>query len=601
MVTLIMPVNTKVITGGQRVELRGTLPGEHAARGESLSIPAVAYDGRYRRDIVLTKKIGAGGEGSVFETDVGDASHYVAKIYLRDKLTDTKCAKLELMIARGIECEGVCFPVALIKNEKDETVGFLMPRAKGYELGKSVFLPKLLHARFPQWTRKDTIQLCLTILYKIKYLNDRDIILGDINGQNILVASPTEVYFVDCDSYQIGGYPCPAGTVHFTPPEAQGRNYATFLRTQAMENFAIATLLFMIMLPGKAPYSAVGGTDPARSIKQGNFPYESDDCSKVPPGKWGYIWSHMSYNTRQAFVMTFRKDGEYFEPEKRMSADGWIEVFEKYWHGIDYMLENDPMAMDIFPTRLKMRECKKCGKRYIPRPDRHVSLCDDCYTGVQARRREEERRKLAQQQKEQRLAHEKWLGEVWQSYSCKNPGCHNVITLYNRDRNRAHLPEYCWTCQQQLELQHNRWLREVWKSYPCKNPKCHNVITLHNWDRGRKRIPEYCQECWQKMPCRKCGYVAAKWMHDERGGLCRKCYEKEQREKRLERQRAANLSSAEGLNGPAALNPEKSRINNDGSNHSGRLETVLEYLRVGILLLVLVIMIVFSWVTIFEG
>ena len=533
--------NNKVITGGKQIMLHGSLPGEHAAKGESLSISVVADDGKHRKSIVLTKKIGAGGEGAVFETNVGRASDYVAKIYLREKLTDIKCAKLELMIAKGVECKGVCFPVALIKNEEDETVGFLMPRAKGYELGKSVFLPKLLQVRFPKWTRKDTIQLCLTVLHKIKYLNDRGILLGDINGQNILVVSPTEVYFVDCDSYQIGGYPCPAGTAHFTPPEAQGRSYETFLRTQAMENFAIATLLFMIMLPGKSPYSAVGGADPAENIRQGSFPYESDDNSKVPPGKWGFIWSHMSFNTRKAFVGTFRKGGDYFEPEKRMNADGWIEVFEKYWYGTDHMLENDPMAMDLFPTRLKMRECKKCGKRYIPKPDRHVSLCDDCYGYSTAGRRE---------------FHEKWLGEVWKSYPCKKPQCHNSVTLYNRDQSRylnKRLPEYCQTCcqdnreEERRELARKKWLREVWKSYPCKNPKCNNTITLYNRDQIRyqsRPLPEYCQACWQDMPCRKCGYVAAKWMHDERDGLCRRCYEEEQREQRLKQQRAAPQPSA---------------------------------------------------------
>lgn len=530
-----MSKNTEVITGGKRIELQGSLPGEHVAKGESISIPVIAYDGSHRKEIVLTKKIGEGGEGSVFETNVGQNSAYVAKIYRRDKLTDIKCEKLELMIAKGIERQGICFPVALIRNEKEESVGFLMPRAKGYELGKSVFLPKLLQIRFPGWTRKETIQLCLTILYKIKYLNDRGIILGDINGQNILVASPTEVYFVDCDSYQIGNYPCPAGTAHFTPPEAQGRSYETFLRTQAMENFAIATLLFMIMLPGKSPYSAVGGADPAENIRQGSFPYESDDNSKVPPGKWGFIWSHMSYNTRQAFVGTFRKGGDHFEPEKRMNADGWIEVFEKYWYGTDHMLENDPMAMDLFPTRLKMRECKKCGKRYIPKPDRHASLCDDCYRGSSAwrrdeeRHREEERRELARRQQEQRLIREKWLGEVWKSYPCKNPKCHNTITLYNRDQSRYQ----------------------------------------------NRRLPEYCQACWQDRSCKKCGYVAAKWMHDERGGLCRRCYEEEQREERLKRQRAATQPSAPKVETSSASAPTKSQSKNDNGCLSGCFEGIV--------------------------
>ena len=41
------------------------------------------------------------------------------------------------------------------------------------------------------------------------YLHERNIIMGDINALNILVVSPTEVYFVDTDSYQIEEFPCP--------------------------------------------------------------------------------------------------------------------------------------------------------------------------------------------------------------------------------------------------------------------------------------------------------------------------------------------------------------------------------------------------------
>ena len=472
------PLSTQsVITGGTTVKLVGSLPGEHAAKGEAVSIPVTADDGTHRKDILLTKKIGAGGEGSVFETNLGNGSAFVAKIYAQDKLTDTKCNKLQLMLSKSIQLKGVCFPVALINNEANETVGFLMPRAKGYELGKSVFMPKVLQQKFPTWTRRETIQLCLTILEKIAYLNERGIILGDINGQNILVESPDEVYFVDCDSYQIGSYPCPAGTDHFTAPEAQGRDYSTFLRTQAMENFAIATLLFMIMLPGKSPYSAVGGASPSENIRNGVFAYESSDNGRVPPGKWGYIWSHMSFKTREAFVETFRKGGSHFNPDDRLSAREWIDVFEAYQHGLSHMLKRDPMAADLFPTRMKMRECKKCGKLYVPDPNRHVSLCDDCYAKTQMGKREE--------QAKRREAHQKWLGQVWKQYPCKNPKCSNTITLYNKDQ--------------------NRYLS--------------------------RRLPEYCSDCWKDTPCKKCGYVAAKWMHDERGGLCRRCYEEEQRAK----------------------------------------------------------------------
>lgn len=548
------------IPKGKPVELRGQLPGEGAAKGEPLTIPVTADDGKHRREIQLKKKIGEGGEGVVFETNLGSASDYVAKIYLRDKLTDVKCEKLKLMLTKSIKAAGICFPVALIKNDCDETVGFLMPRAKGIELSKSIFQPKLLQIKFPSWTRRETIQLCLTILEKIKYLNDAGIILGDINGQNILVVSPKEVYFVDCDSYQVGNYPCPAGTDNFTPPEAQGKGYGTFLRKQSMENFAIATLLFMIMLPGKAPYSAVGGADPAENIRNGAFAYESADSSKIPPGKWGFIWSHMSFKVRQAFAETFRKNGEHFYPHSRLSAEEWIQLFKAYQHAIESMLKRDPMAIAIFPTRPKMKECRKCGKMYVPNPNRYRPICPECEA------KEHGHARPSSTYGNQR--------ETFINVACATPGCPNTVLVSSRNTK----PAYCKACkqkardeaaawkQQEAEKErarnaaHQRWLNEVWVRYPCKNPKCNNIITLYNRDQANPRYrkkPEYCDECWQDARCTRCGYVAAKWMHDERGGLCRRCYERDKQAAKMRRRAIASLQRRATASKPAAASQAK--------------------------------------------
>lgn len=493
------------------LSLLGSLPGEGASKGEHVNIKVIADDGTHEKEITLTRKISEGGEGAVFETDAGRRSEFVAKIYHRNKLVASKFDKIRLMLAQEISIDGVCFPVAIIRNEENERVGFLMPRARGFELGKSVFMPKLLQQKFPTWTKRETIQLCITILRKIKYLNENGIILGDINGQNILVSSPVEVYFVDCDSYQIGSYPCPAGTENFTAPEAQGKTYTTFLRTQEMENFAIATLLFMIMLPGKAPYAAVGGAGPAENIRNGSFAYESKSNSRVPPGKWGFIWSHMSFRIREAFAETFRKNGKHFDPNSRLDAGEWLELFEAYQRGLPHMQAWDPMAIDLFPKRCKLRKCNICGNKYAPDPIRYLPFCPTC----EAKRQEAE--DLRHRQREQ-------------------------------------------------------YLHEVWKRYPCKNPKCNIEIILYNKDRSRfqnRKLPEYCNACWQETPCRECGYTAAKWMHDERDGLCRKCYEKRRRaeaaaNKQAQQQRTAaaagkQLQSDTSVNGlpksPSTPNP----------------------------------------------
>ena len=255
--------------------------------------------------VILGKELGKGGEGAIFETN----TPYVAKIYKAERITQRRYAKLKLMISKKIEFKGICYPVSIIYNNNDEFVGYLMPRANGKEIQRSIFIKPLLMKSFPNWKKIDTVKLCITILEKIKYLNERNIILGDINPANILVVSSDEVYFVDTDSYQIGEFPCPVGTVNYTAPEIQRKNFSSFLRTQGNENFAIATLLFMIMVPGKPPYAQQGGEDPIANIINMDFsyPFGNNSNKKTPDGPWRFIWSHLTYDLKKAFYNTFRK------------------------------------------------------------------------------------------------------------------------------------------------------------------------------------------------------------------------------------------------------------------------------------------------------
>ena len=232
--------------------------------------------------LCLGEKLATGGEGSIY--DLSDGT--VAKIYHRGKLTVGRREKLERMTAEPVCCEGVCWPKELLRDAEGNFVGYRMERARGTELQRALFTRPALEAHFPNWKKADMVQLCITILEKICALHGRGIILGDINPLNILVVSPTEVWFVDCDSYQIGGYPCPVGTVRFTAPEIQKRNFADFLRTEGNEAFAVATLLFMLMLPGKSPYAQEGGGDLSEAILAMDFPYPCGDnhSDKTPEG-----------------------------------------------------------------------------------------------------------------------------------------------------------------------------------------------------------------------------------------------------------------------------------------------------------------------------
>lgn len=302
--------------------------------------------------LTLGNHLSAGGEGDIYEV----GGNEVAKIYMPACNTSMKRDKLQLMLSRAVSHPGVCFPKAMLYNDREEFVGYLMTRAKGYPLQYLLCNRAFLQQHFPQWKKIDLVKLCLTILKKIDFLHKMNIILGDINPNNILVASSSEVYFVDTDSYQVENYPCPVGTALFTAPEIMGRNYADFLRSMGNERFAVATLLFLIMMMGKSPYAKQDGGSLQDNILKGEFSFPLGDKSnhQAPEGNWRYIWSHLSRPLKEAFYNTFHREGIYHEEKNRLKEEKWMRCFSNYLHGLEHgMLDRDSMSGELFPTRFK--------------------------------------------------------------------------------------------------------------------------------------------------------------------------------------------------------------------------------------------------------
>ncbi len=428
-----------------------------------------AERGGNRKSIKLLKAGPSGGEGTIYSTDIPNV---VAKIYKPGKVDEAKFEKLKLMMTKDINCEGVCFPIAMLYNSNDEFVGYLMNKAQGKELQKCLFIPQLLKKYFPNWKKKDTVQLCITILKKLKYLHDRNIILGDINPNNILVVSSDEVYFVDTDSYQIEGYPCPVGTINYTAPEIQRKKFDTFLRTIGNEQFAVATLLFMIMLPGKPPYSLQGGENQIDNIINGDFAYASGERTngKAPEGVWRYIWSHLPRYLKDDFYETFRKGGLQSTENTRFSDDDWIRKFEHYAELLSdpngKFLTNDSMSADLFPNRLKKDanttyvKCRLCG-RDVDEERTEQGYCRDCLRS----------------------------GET---YRCSRCGDDIVYTNYQKYIRHLRRYDTCKAC--------NDMLGSIYRRYPCANPRCRNMVEItyrfkENLESKGKRLPTVCKDC----------------------------------------------------------------------------------------------------------
>ena len=353
----------------------------HAIPGEGDSVRLGAAGSFVR----IGGKLGAGGEGQIFELT---SDSRVAKIYHGDQLTGNRIAKLELMASRAVSRNGICWPEELVYTSDGSPVGYVMQRVHGHPLQKSVFVKPLLLQRFPQWRRENLVNVCISFLEHVQYLHALNVLVGDINPMNVLVdGDGTSVFIVDTDSFQVEGFPCPVGTVNFSPPHLQNKNFKEVLRTEDDELFAIATMLFMILVPGKPPYSQQGGESPEKNIVEANFPYPLGDDHKsknVSPGPWRYIWSHLPYRLKEFFHKAFREN-------QRITIPEWLDVLRAYQNDI----AKGYLSNDVFPIGFKVPKgqgvkvaCTRqgCGKSFELFRDKIAELnekgqspiCPDC-------------------------------------------------------------------------------------------------------------------------------------------------------------------------------------------------------------------------------
>jgi serine/threonine protein kinase/rRNA-processing protein FCF1 len=342
---------------------------------ETLKERSVLTTQNKQQRIFLGQKLNEGGEGVIYEIQ---NSVFVCKIYHNRDLTSGRQRKIEKLLERNIRDESICYPRSAVYDSTGTFRGVTMPKAdsQSKSLGHSLFHSSFVKTH-PQWNRKDSVRLALTILRKIESLHFLNILIGDINPLNILVKDAKNVYFVDCDSYQVEGFPCPVGTPEFTAPEIQGTKFNTFLRNKEHELFAIAVLLFKIFMPGKKPYACVGGEGVTENIKNGHFPYPLGErhAVRIPEGPCKYAWSHLSFRIKKAFNQCFHidernntrlaldKDGNdvILLYNGRIDVTDWIRIIKNY----EYTLNTEGYAnkqaqvgydLSIFPQNKRRVE-----------------------------------------------------------------------------------------------------------------------------------------------------------------------------------------------------------------------------------------------------
>lgn len=330
-----------------------------------------------RQDAQLGEPIaGAGGEGTVYA--VRGQSGSAAKIYHQNQLTEERREKLRRMTAASPGIPGLCWPCALVSTPQGQWAGYLMPRAEARELCQIVYKPGRHNRNLTAlgWTRKSLALIAANIAGIFAQMHEKGILMGDVNPRNFMVADDCSVYFVDCDSYQFGGFPCPVRSDRYTPPEVlrevrrSGRETYNYLRTPDHERYSMAVVLFEILMLGKSPYESrsTDGDSVLDAIAAGTFPYpfhtgeeeEGVRPDQTPVGRWREIWSHMTYQVKAGFYSTFTGKG-------RLSAPEWERILREYVRQIELGHSSDALTPEGFKDIngvMLNKVCTQCKKTY---------------------------------------------------------------------------------------------------------------------------------------------------------------------------------------------------------------------------------------------
>jgi DNA-binding helix-hairpin-helix protein with protein kinase domain len=210
----------------------------------------------------------------------------------------------------------LAWPLDVALNEAMVVVGYIMPFASGTSL-EEFYGHRSLHLR---------LRLALNTVRVIESIHESGYIIGDLRSENIIGRSDGTITIVDCDSFQVGEFPCWLGEPEFLAPELLAvEDLSRVRRVLAHDRWSLATIVFLLVMqchPFRAIYT---GTDGAtlgltEKVLSGQWPYARNAGYYVPPPDsppFDALPCDMQSMFRRAFELG------HASPSQRPSASDW--------------------------------------------------------------------------------------------------------------------------------------------------------------------------------------------------------------------------------------------------------------------------------------
>jgi DNA-binding helix-hairpin-helix protein with protein kinase domain len=306
--------------------------------------------------------LGRGGEATIVRVPhLPNAAELVAKLYHRP--TAQHAVKVQAMIANPpvdpMADQGhvsIAWPLdrVLSAGANGKFLGFVMPRISEAAPIFEIYNPKARLRICPLFHFGYLLRAACNLAAAVEAIHERGYVIGDLNESNVLVNNRALVALVDTDSFQVTAdgqvWRCPVGKPEYTAPELQGINFADVDRAPQHDAFALAVLLFQVLMQGIHPFAGryTGQGEPGTlgsRISNGYWPYRRSPHALYRPNPHAPPWDILPRAVQELFCRSF-EDG-HVEGYRRPSASEWRSALGEADKGLASCAVN---AQHVFPN-----------------------------------------------------------------------------------------------------------------------------------------------------------------------------------------------------------------------------------------------------------
>ena len=322
------------------------------------ALPKVVITAASGETIRLTKPIGKGGEGAVFEAE--GKPDVAVKLYWPHKAADRRDKVFAMAAAQWYKSNSfVAFPIDVLVGPNGTFAGFVMKKIGGHKPVHLLFSPASRKIEFARANFAFLIRAANNIARAVASVHATGCVIGDLNHSGFLTSEQATSVLIDSDSFQVTAgtksFLCIVGTPEYTPPEMQGSRFDKIRREPNHDNFGLAVLIFQLLFMGKHPFSGKflgkGDAPPLeRNIGEYKFAYSVLARSNVEPPPGAPLLADFPDYIATAFEAAFTR----VAPTARPTAVDWSIRLKR--------LEEDLQECSLDPTHqhVKGKSCPWC-------------------------------------------------------------------------------------------------------------------------------------------------------------------------------------------------------------------------------------------------